>query len=116
MNAGSKGDAYTDIIHHHLVQTGRTERALDNIGDGLRSKDYIVISIDLLGRGNPSVHTVLLPHISAGDFLPPQDCARLVSDSCQGKGFGSWGEDSQRVSAFRGCSKMPAMMVKQTEM
>lgn len=91
MNAGSKRDAYTDIIHHHLVQTGRTERALDNIGDGLRSKDYIVISIHpSMDEENLSIHTVLLPHISAGDFLPPQDCARLVSDSCQGKEFGGW--------------------------
>jgi hypothetical protein len=31
---------YTNFIHHHLVQTNRTQRAFDNIGNRCSGKDY----------------------------------------------------------------------------
>lgn len=51
-------------------------------------------------------HTILLSDIRTSDFLPTQDCVRDWSVSLH-RSSGRSG--SQRVSAFRGASKMPAM-------
>lgn len=68
------------------------------------------ISYKALSKLKSSIfqHTILFTDISTGDFLPTQDCARLVS-SLQRKRE-SIREISQSVSAFRGASKMPAMI------
>lgn len=56
-------------------------------------------------------HTILLTDISAGDFLPTQDCVRDWSvNSNKNRGIDP-GKNSQSVSAFRGASKMPAITV-----
>lgn len=51
-------------------------------------------------------HTILFPDIGTSDFLTTQDCVRDVLVQCVG---GRSAGNSQRVSAFRGASKMPAM-------
>lgn len=38
--------SYSYVVHHHLVQTRRAERALDDIGDSLRGKYYTDISCE----------------------------------------------------------------------
>lgn len=42
MIAGAKrkrGSTYTNLVDNHLVETDRSQRRLDNVGDGSGSKD-----------------------------------------------------------------------------
>ena len=72
---------YTDIVDHHLIETGGTKRALHDIGDSLGRKDYHSISHFVFVRAiqGTVIHTILVSNIGTADLLASENCAISVS-------------------------------------
>lgn len=67
------GGAYTDVVHHHLVETAGAKRALDDICDGLRSQNCLVLAICCPILALQMEHTVLVSNIGTRNLLATQE-------------------------------------------